>query len=163
MQADDRAMLRKRLEALREASPNVWDSSEGKHTLRRLASLAASLGSRELALFLSQEYRVPIHASHEKLIGNDSNLTPLLCSFKHKDLSLELLSLGTIDISLNTHDGYNLAQLAIRARAPDMARLLLGIAGAELGLDRPAACGHTTLCTAAMEGDLANLNLLLGM
>lgn len=163
VQADDRTMLRKRLEALREASPNLWDSSEGKHVLRRLASLAASLGFRDMLFLFLVKYHVSVHATHEKLIGNDSNLTPMICSFKYKDLSLELLSLGTIDISLNTHDGYNLVQLAIKARAPDMARLLLGIAAAELDLDLPAACGHTTLCTAAMEGDLANLNLLLGM
>ena len=164
VQDDDLTSLRARVEALCEDSPDLWETFEGKHTLRRLASLAASLGFRDMVLFFLQEYRVPIHQTQEKLFDNDSHLTPLLCSLKYQDLALELLSLGTIDTSLHTYDGYSLIQMAIKARAPRVVRHLVRTGAAEIDVDTPTASRqHTALCTAAMEGDLGSLNMLLGM
>jgi ankyrin repeat protein len=162
VQNDDLPSLRARLHALCD----LWESSEGKHTLRRLASLAASLGLGDMLFFFLETYHVPVHASHEKLFGNDSHLTPLLCSFKYQDLALELLSSTTVDMSLCTYTGYNLVQMAIKAGAAPLVKPLLKMADdTEMDLDLPSICqskGHTALCTAAMEGDLESLNALLG-
>lgn len=104
VQNDDLNSIKARLEAM---CPEIWQSSEGKHTLRRLASLAASLGLRDMLFFFLEKYNVPVHATHEKLFGNDSHLTPLSCSLKYQDLAFELLSLTTVDTSLCTFTGYN--------------------------------------------------------
>lgn len=161
---NDLISLQARLDAL---CPDIWQSSEGKHTLRRLASLAASLGLRDVLFFFLEKYNVPVHATHEKLFGNDSHLTPLICSFGyHQDLlALELLSSATVDLSLCTYTGYNLIQMAIKANAPRVVKYLLKMADTEMNLNLPSICqgkGHTALCTAAMEGDLESLNALLG-
>lgn len=163
MHNNDLTSMKARLHAL---CTDIWESSEGKHTLRRLASLAVSLGFRDMLVFFLEKYHVPVHASHEKLFGNDSHLTPLICSFDyHQDLALELLSWATVDLSLCTYTGYKLVQMAIKAGAPRLVKPLLEMAETEMDLNLPCICeaqGHTALCTAAIEGDLESLNTLLG-
>lgn len=46
-----------------------------------------------------------------------------------------------------------------RIALPAVARHLVAMPGDDLDLDRPSFCGHTALCTAAMEGDLESLNV----
>ena len=169
---NDLPSLIDKLNEMHVENPGIWTDRDGKQVLRRLATAAALLGFRDIAMFLVKTMNVAPHSfpdkdtiyKTDKHETDDSFCSPLIGALEHEDLALELLALvprGDDCLSETTTQNSDLLMLAMEKGAARVAHELL--IKHKVVIDHHSYnSGHSALCIAAQKGDSHLMSIILG-